>query len=324
MICTFVFLDLILIANGFTNNGRSTSSIEIINLNGCLCQDFAFDQDLMGHVGQVLDCNKVVLCGGLNHGHDISYRCFQVNRSGTFDFATMIDRRYYAASVLLDSKEMWILGGTDRWREINSTEIVLSNQSVFMGPDMPIPLKKHSITQITNDMFLLAGGYNEYSISHSRETFIFHTKNSSWTQAPPLTRNRIEHSTSVIKDKFTKEMFVVVSGGLPVMTEALSIEYISIKDLTKASFPHTSATWKLVENHIPFGKIHGHSTLSWNEDVLFIGGEDLTRKQCINSFHRLSLNDSIFTWNNMTQKLKVARRSFVALKIPHSLADCEC
>lgn len=319
-------------AAGSTIEG-AISSIEVVDLEGSKCSNFvSFDQGLYGGTGQAWDSKTVVLCGGSVMSKKSSYQCNQITQNGIAHFADMTKPRVFAASTLLHKgpMRMWILGGVDNDSSVggNTTEIILSNKTVVPGPPLPLNLQKHSITQLSEDKFLLAGGLTKSgkTLENLKDTYIFtYTRNmadSSWSKGPLMSRCRYDHSASIIKDKITGKSYVVVIGGLPVPYSAHSIEYISVEDLITQ--PYQSLYWEYGPN-IPFGEISGHSTLSWGDDILVIGGErheETTDDDFLRLIYRLSLSNSVFKWTKVDQELKIGRRAFVALKIPASMATC--
>jgi hypothetical protein len=64
-----------------------------------------------------------------------------------------------AASVLIDEKRLWVTGGESNEGCIQSTEILISNQSEWMeGPALPECLIEHCMVKLDNDTILITGG----------------------------------------------------------------------------------------------------------------------------------------------------------------------
>ena len=67
-------------------------------------------------------------------------------------------------------------------------------------------------------------------------------------------------------------------------------------------------------------KLYGHEIVPFDKDVVIIGGYDGSSYQ--SSLHRLTCQNQDCEWKTMSQQLKVARESFVAILIPDELVDC--
>ena len=67
-------------------------------------------------------------------------------------------------------------------------------------------------------------------------------------------------------------------------------------------------------------KLSGHELVPFDKDVVIIGGRDGVNVQY--SLHRLTCQNQDCEWKTMSQQLKVARHSFVAMLIPDELVDC--
>ena len=69
-------------------------------------------------------------------------------------------------------------------------------------------------------------------------------------------------------------------------------------------------------------KLVGHEIVPFDKDVVIIGGDGPYIGDEQSSLHRLTCQNQDCEWKTMSQQLKVARSSFVAMLIPDELVDC--
>ena len=68
-------------------------------------------------------------------------------------------------------------------------------------------------------------------------------------------------------------------------------------------------------------KLYGHAIVPFDKDVVIIGGL-VPYVGSQSSLHRLTCQNQDCEWKTMSQQLKLARFSFVAILIPDELVDC--
>lgn len=291
------------IAAGFTNSGNEETTTEIIDLeSNQTCQDLgSLSFGFSGSVGEILDPNIFLVCGG-----NYSNACYQITKDQSQTFALMDEKRYHAASAVLN-QGLWILGGksgrstTLNW---NSTEIIYSDGTVRPGPQMVAARSGHTVTQINDQQYLLVGGnHNSYIC---KDTYIFNSQVSTWTRGPDLINERRSHSAGIITDQETNISYLMVSGGVPTTP---TTELIDIEKLDQ---------W-FQGSDIHHGPIIDHTTISWQGNLIFIGGINVDTYDFVKRIYKLSLNKMEFRWTMMDQELKTPRKMFVARTLPLDL-----
>ena len=71
----------------------------------------------------------------------------------------MIEKRYDAASVVLNHDTLWIVGGKDENNiQLRSTEFIKRGQPSVKGPDLPFTVCNHSMIKIDEKSIYLIGG----------------------------------------------------------------------------------------------------------------------------------------------------------------------
>ena len=112
-----------------------------------------------------------ITCGGdegasgEDPSHPTNY-CFKLGSEEPF--ATMMKKRVYAASIVLEPGKLWILGGYDESGILSSTEFIFSDGRNEEGPPMPIALYGHAMVKINQSTSLLVGGFPGVRIIFSK------------------------------------------------------------------------------------------------------------------------------------------------------------
>lgn len=301
-------------ATGSRGDGGHIKSNEVLDLtNNFDCQNLKdLEEGREGAAGGVLGLDKMIICGGHdpeNHTTSTTAQCLQITQEEIMDFGFMETERMFAASTNLDKETLWVLGGRNsNWQFTDSTEFIFANGTIVNGPDMPLPLFRHTMTKITDDSGILVGGDNESGFKKS--TYFFDIPSMTWTPGPPLISARGLHTTSVIADQITGEKYVLVCGGKP---EA-SCEYLSLKDPFE---------WKF-GGEIPHGRLYGHSAVTLDGVVMVIGGYNQSLDKFEDSVYMVSMHNEGLIWTKMDQTLKSERAHAVAFHIPKPLELVTC
>ena len=162
-------------------------------------------KEIKGATGGFLN-NYFITCGGNDSVVGFSEYCHKLGVSPGY-FAIMTTERFLAASVVLESEKLWILGGKNKENYLlSSTEYIFIDGRTEYGPYMPTELYGHAMAKINETAFILAGGYG-YD-GYSKGTWYY---NGDWIDGPDLQKGRRGHSVGIVRDPFTT--YVVVAGG---------------------------------------------------------------------------------------------------------------
>ena len=78
----------------------------------------------------------------------------------------MLEKRKDAASIVFNETVLWVVGGFNGVRTLNTTEIITLNKPPVNGPKLPISFEKHSMIQIDDStIYLIGGKQGKYTIS---------------------------------------------------------------------------------------------------------------------------------------------------------------
>ena len=95
-----------------------------------------------------------IICGG---GQPYTDKCYEVKADKIEPVTAMTTRRYYAASVEINSNTLWISGGFYGRTILSSSEFIQVNGST-KGPQLPIALSSHAMVNMRNELTMVIGG----------------------------------------------------------------------------------------------------------------------------------------------------------------------
>ena len=120
-------------------------------------------------------------------------------------------------------QSLWVTGGyNDSYECLKSTQVIQRDGSIVAGPDLPVAVDCHSMTEVKKDeLYLLIGGEDsDGEISNS--TYFYNVSNDQWKNGPDLKEARAGHTTGLIFDKVNHTQYIVVVGGLNEYDQELS------------------------------------------------------------------------------------------------------
>ena len=150
--------------------------------------------------------NSPIVCGGQDENYINSQVCVVIGQTKV----EMIEKRSGAASVVLDQKTLWIVGGNNGRNNLRSTEFIKLDQLSMKGPDLPFAINGHSMIQYDEKSIYIIGGWQNESIS--RKTWIVDPTNGlKIKEGPSLNKARSSHGCA--KMTINGRTVLVVAGG---------------------------------------------------------------------------------------------------------------
>ena len=185
---------------------------ELTSDSGFQCQNWV-ELKTFGATGGLLG-NTPLICGGFTNGNT-SDTCYALNKDKATNATTMLVKRLYSTSIILDSNILWITGGKNFEAElVHSSSEYVTVRYTSPGPELPRPLYKHAMVSVPGDLTFVVGGVNSNGThTDSNMTHIYNHKTERWTNGPPLNMGRVSHSAFIVTDLVTDERFVIVAGG---------------------------------------------------------------------------------------------------------------
>ena len=194
-----------MVTSGYpSSSARKTEIVDVAN--GLTCSDMAdFPVQLIGAVGANLGGTPVV-CGGSS-----SEKCFRFKNSVWQEFASMKEKRGFAAAVMHNDR-LHVFGGYSGSSSLQTTETINVDGEVSYGPDLPTGVRVHAMTKINGTVSLLSGGSTDTD-SYSAKTWYYNHDTEAFTSGPDLLEGRRFHGSATNVDKVTKAKNVVIAGG---------------------------------------------------------------------------------------------------------------
>ena len=192
-----------------SSSARKTEVVDVVT--GESCADLAnFPLANNGAVGANLNETPIV-CGGVYSSY--YQTCYKFSNGGWQEFASMKEKRSWAAGVMHKNK-LHVFGGYGgNGLTSNTTELISIDGGVEHGPELPQAVWMHTITSINSTVSLLSGGITS-AASSSRLTWYFDHETNLFSSGPSLLEGRRSHGSTNILDKVTNEKIPMVTGGL--------------------------------------------------------------------------------------------------------------
>ena len=110
-----------------------------------------------------LEIKALLICGGVNFYQIPTFtsnECFILDNYSSKLFATMSEKRAFAASLITNDNNLWITGGLnyDTLEHISSTEYILKNGESVKGPQLPLAVSDHTAIGINSTFSMVIGG----------------------------------------------------------------------------------------------------------------------------------------------------------------------
>ena len=184
-------------------SARKTEVVDVVS--GETCDDLAdFPLGNQGAVGANLDGTPVV-CGGFYQ------TCYSLTISGWQQFASMKEKRGYAAGITYMNK-FHVFGGYADGSISKTTELISIDGGVEYGPELLEAVDSHAITSINSTVSILSGGWTDATF-YSPLTWYFNHETNVFSAGPSLLKGRRDHGSATIVDKVTKAKIPMVTGG---------------------------------------------------------------------------------------------------------------
>ena len=207
---------LVVGGNLASSSGPST---EVIDLDpSSTCNSFG-DLDIYREysVGGLLG-NTPIVCGGSSSS--IRQSCLIFGQPQTI---TMTEPRYFAASVVLNTTTMWVMGGDDGWNYLSSTEFITLEKAVS-GPSLPYAVRSHCAVKYNESQIYVIGGEDKEGVNNGQYTndvYVFNPlDNFSSKYHSTMNYQRGRHGCAIMNDG--KSSVIVVGGGYGKLSSSSS------------------------------------------------------------------------------------------------------
>ena len=149
-----------------------------------------------------------LVCGGWNN-----QQCHQIEKDTITTFTSHLKSKRAYAATTPKLQSLWVTGGFNYSDgRLKSTEVIQRDGTIVAGPDLPVALVAHTITETKeDDQYMLIGGHSGQA--HKSTYYHYKTSNDPWLEGPDLNEARFGHTAGLIFDKVNHTQYTVVVGG---------------------------------------------------------------------------------------------------------------
>ena len=289
--------------------------------NCCISPEFPF-QTSCG--ATTVTSKGILLCGGHNHATDAKTSdCYQLQSDMSYSKAgSMTEPRSSFVSVLLENRDVWMIGGWDGDKFLSSTEIVGETGSK-PSIELPLTLGYHCLIKINETFALLTGGITrEPNISSTtiNHTYFVNLITNELSNGPSLLSQRCWHSCEsfVLNGK----TFGIVSGGYT--GSSYGSQFLDTSEIL--DFSDNSQSWKKGPK-LP-RKINRATMVKSNTGKVLLVGGRYEMEVARGEISQLLCEDQILEncqWIDLEYALKIPRISPYVVPLPNpNLLDIDC
>ena len=178
----------------------------------CASSSHQYPLDILGATGALVG-NKIIVCGGRsNSNYNEISSCYEFSHDHNWKILGEMKTKRYGSSSIPIPNGLWVTGGYDGDKNLDSTEIVLSNGTILNGPPLPEPRKGHCLLQYKNTTFLI-GGYDGI-FDRQSTVWIFKEGMKYVGDGPMMTFARSYHACGIYHSSIHDgNPIIVISGG---------------------------------------------------------------------------------------------------------------
>ena len=155
-----------------------------------------------------------LICGGYD-GQQVHNECHQMAKNNISTFNSHLKSKRAFAATTTKGPSLWVTGGgnsSDGY--LKSTEVIQRDGTIVAGPDLPVAVKTHTITETKEDeQYMLIGGRSGNNQFEKSTHYHYKTRNGPWLEGPDLNEARCGHTAGLIFDKVNHTQYTVVVGG---------------------------------------------------------------------------------------------------------------
>ena len=210
-------------ATGYIGFSKSDLSqvFDVSSPKSCFSSLQSYPMEIDGAIGGVLNGSPLI-CGG-KKSYETQSSCYMHEKySNTWKFhANMSSKRKHHSSTLIHDY-LWITGGYDGSKSLDSTEFIFSNGSVNNGPNMPAARHGHCLVTLDNGKVMILGGYPSLNY---KNLMIFDPEDNTFNTGPSLLFNRVYFGCALFKSPLHNNRPVVLAAGGSEQKTAEILDY---------------------------------------------------------------------------------------------------
>ena len=162
-------------------------------------------------VGGLLDGKHIVVCGGKGQpGFYQNCNTKDLDNGNTAEIQ-MANKRYAAASVNLNDSVLWIVGGREGSKDLDTSEFVKISDGSSFGPKLPFGVRFHCMIYVSSSLVFLIGG-DQNSVTSNQVWNINPEKEFTIKGSASMTFRRKTHACGKLLDEYGN-VLIMVAGG---------------------------------------------------------------------------------------------------------------
>ena len=157
-----------LIIVGGVGGGHLSSTESINEYNGLTCNIPSFPYGLFGHSSTITP-SGILVCGGETKSYGYTNRCYLYKKSTSswHTFPSMTTTRY-SFDMIYQNEGVWAIGGSEGSGSLTSMDYFDITRNIWAKQSIPMNVKRHCLTKISNDKIILIAGEQNGQVSKMR------------------------------------------------------------------------------------------------------------------------------------------------------------
>ena len=285
---------------GGNPKGRPTEVFDIYNTKmSCTFED---DDRIVGNHGYLSTDGYPVACAGYLSRPE----CLQFLENGTWiqnEEIILSNYRGSSGSTKLDNFRFWITGGGYYNIYLSTSEILIDNEIIEEGPDLPLRMGGHCQVMLNSSYIFFIGGKTTNQIDLDR-TWSYSWNSKQWTDQPNLMEVRSFHSCGIYRGEY-----LVVTAGTNGVNELVTTELLKL----------SQSPWKWTQGpELEKAKSYCQIIQDDNGEIYVSGGS-------YNTFYSTKMVEkfTIDKWIKL-ERVTLKRSSSTVIQLPQFLVDRFC
>ena len=292
-----------------TGSRTDNDKLEVIDKEGqtTVCSSTKFPTDVRWGTGGVLREEKVLICGGY-----FTKECYIMGIEMRWTKHTDMKEFRYTPSSMVIQDYLWVTGGWDGNKILETTEKIHLNGRVEFGINLPYPVEGHCMVEHLQSVYLLGGRtieslYRKDVLKYQADNEFSHSVGQS------MTHKRFIFACGVFYSQLHSNRPIIVVAG--------SHDGPGKKTGEFWDFTNPQATWQLTGG-FPSSSSPPYymRALRWGAQMSTTQNEDgviLTHEYDI--FKLVCNSPTSFLWKKEPTSLKIRRNNHLMFKVPSKL-----
>ena len=310
MLTTYLWFMLgntkLLVATGIQSSGNTdlVEIIDLLNSSATSCigfQKFPFasagGQGILNIDDQPFICSKTQ--GGQTNCYSFSVGMWKYNSSMNYNRGA-----FAMTKSPLENNSLLVTGG-GLFTNGNVDEIMVEGRWQISPVSLPLPIIEHCMLLINSSTAIVLGGYFQGNLN---STYILNSEFPQWVEGPQMQDPRAFHSCGLVPNSaLSTHLSIIVAGG--TLGNMASVEILD----------QGSNQWRRGPD-LPIGSTYNTMVAHPLGGIIVLGGKSLDLGPLDKLFYLPHAGPNA-QWQELPQKLSVARALIVAVLVPDEVAS---